>query len=170
MKKKMTNEDFKYLNKHLETLAQLKQSGYKCDKEISTVISKLHKLMGLASKSKVNFYTLGSNVENENIPGYKIGVDFPKGNRLLIVDPRTDYTTVLLVNVNESKFENIKRRIAPQTFGYQADLLVQILKEKRPDKLLIDTCGIGKGLMDMVIEKLKTQDIEMSPSGDLTYS
>ncbi|KIN36530.1 hypothetical protein B4068_2129 [Bacillus subtilis] len=48
--------------------------------------------------------------------------------------------------------------------------MVQILKEKRPDKLLIDTCGIGKGLMDMVIEKLKTQDIEMSPSGDLTYS
>ncbi|MEA5632309.1 hypothetical protein VB006_20455, partial [Bacillus velezensis] len=101
---------------------------------------------------------------------YKIGVDSPKGNRLLIVDPRTDCTTVLLVNVKDSKFENIKRRIASQTFGYQADLLVQILKEKRPDKLLIDTCGIGKGLMDMVIEKLKTQDIEMSPSGDLTYS
>ncbi|MFE7084508.1 hypothetical protein ACFU89_34180, partial [Priestia megaterium] len=24
----MTNEDFKYLNKHLETLSELKQSGY----------------------------------------------------------------------------------------------------------------------------------------------
>ncbi|AXF33431.1 hypothetical protein JDW21_21565 [Bacillus subtilis] len=38
----MTNEDFKYLNKHLETLSELKKSGYRCDAEIKRVLEAIH--------------------------------------------------------------------------------------------------------------------------------
>lgn len=33
----MTNEDFKYLNKHLETLSELKKSGYRCDADMKQI-------------------------------------------------------------------------------------------------------------------------------------
>ncbi|MCI3196941.1 hypothetical protein GXP75_14910 [Bacillus sp. HU-1818] len=50
----ISNEDFKYLNKQLETLVQLRQSGYKCDKEIGQVLGSLHEKMGLEKKVIIN--------------------------------------------------------------------------------------------------------------------
>lgn len=50
---KMTNEDFKYLNKHFEQLIKLRESGYKCDFEIRTVLDKLHEKMGLEQRATI---------------------------------------------------------------------------------------------------------------------
>lgn len=41
------NEAIELMSKHLELLVKLKQSGYRCDKEIGKVLVKIHEYMGV---------------------------------------------------------------------------------------------------------------------------
>ncbi|MFT0803230.1 hypothetical protein VSK91_19515 [Bacillus swezeyi] len=43
-------EEIELMDKHLEQLIKLKQSGYRCDQEIGKVLDKLHEYMGINKK------------------------------------------------------------------------------------------------------------------------
>ena len=47
MMKMDKTEEIELMNRHLEQLIKLKQSGYRCDQEISKVLGKMHEYMGV---------------------------------------------------------------------------------------------------------------------------
>ncbi|ATC49429.1 hypothetical protein CLI97_00092 [Bacillus velezensis] len=117
---KMTNEDFKYLNKHFEQLIKLRESGYKCDFEIRTVLDKLHEKMGLEKRAAIGTCSMPgisikepSVVVSQGAVNYSPGFGSSKGDTPL--NSQKDKPKLLILGEPSLLFEFFKAYIVPES-------------------------------------------------------
>ncbi|MFB6445848.1 hypothetical protein ACFCVT_19790, partial [Bacillus velezensis] len=111
----MTNEDFKYLNKHLETLSELKQSGYRCDSEIKRVLEAIHltifgeKIQPPSKRMKVVFNDVDKSLQekfHKNAPKILLvnGSQRGKGKTTLLLRLSQENNIPLLVGAHQKVY------------------------------------------------------------------
>ncbi|MGS0959845.1 hypothetical protein [Bacillus velezensis] len=116
----MTNEDFKYLNRHFEQLIKLRESGYKCDFEIRTVLDKLHEKMGLAQKATIGTCSMpGISIKepsvttSQGVVNYSPAFGSSKGGTTL--NSQKDKPKLLILGEPSLLFEFFKAYIVPES-------------------------------------------------------
>ncbi|RAP14905.1 hypothetical protein HS9_00229 [Bacillus velezensis] len=89
--------------------------------------------------------------------------------RIAVINPGREETTFLIIDLNNSRIEDISKKVEHGTFKHQASQIKAMIIDKRPSKLIIDANGIGKGLLDALADILKGTKVVLSKNGTLTY-
>ncbi|AWQ17025.1 hypothetical protein HRF59_05900 [Bacillus velezensis] len=116
----MTTEDFKYLNKHLETLLELKQSGYRCDSEIKRVLEAIHltifgeKIQPPSKRMKVVFNDVDKSLQekfHKNAPKMLLvnGSQRGKGKTTLLLRLSQENNIPLLVGAHQKVYKDLAK-------------------------------------------------------------
>ncbi|TXK63872.1 capsid protein [Bacillus subtilis] len=155
-------EETKVLWEYVKLLKEINDSGYLCNRELKDALTSLHKSMGFEKNTKSehtkplngNSYTLSSGYNPE---------------RIAVINPGREETTFLIIDLYNSRIEDISKKVEYGTFKHQASQIKAVIIDKRPSKLIIDANGIGKGLLDALADTLKGTKAVLSENGALTY-
>ncbi|EHA30579.1 hypothetical protein BSSC8_21640 [Bacillus subtilis subsp. subtilis str. SC-8] len=89
--------------------------------------------------------------------------------RIAVINPGGEETTFLIIDLYNSRIEDISKKVEYGTFKHQASQIKAVIIDKRPSKLIIDANGIGKCLLDALADTLKGTKVVLSENGALTY-
>ncbi|MED3440240.1 hypothetical protein P4393_12315 [Bacillus subtilis] len=87
--------------------------------------------------------------------------------KLMVVDVNRDETLIHEVLVNEGKHVALKR--ISGHFNEQARELTLFVLKERPEKLIIEDVGIGKGLLDAVNKEMSSCGFKLKDDGTVVY-
>ncbi|KXZ22323.1 capsid protein [Bacillus nakamurai] len=163
-------EETKVLWEYVKLLKEINDSGYLCNRELKDALTSLHKSIGFEKSNKNDHLNQDVKISTKPLNGtnYTLSAGhIPE--RIAVIDPGRESTTFLIIDLNNSRIEDISKKLEYGTFKHQATQIKAMIIDKRPSKLIIDANGIGKGLFDALADILKGTKVVLSNNGNLTY-
>lgn len=85
------------------------------------------------------------------------------------VDCKRDRTTICLSGMHNKAVSVCMFSVNDYSFNELAELILDLVRIKRPEKLYLEKFGMSVGISDYLIPKLKENKIVLSKSGILVY-
>ncbi|WP_396583199.1 capsid protein [Bacillus sp. SG20033] len=163
-------EETKILWEYVKLLKEINDSGYLCNRELKDALTSLHKSLGFEKNTKSEQLNRDVKFSSKPLNGnsYTLSSGY-NPERIAVINPGREETTFLIIDLYNSRIEDISKKVEYGTFKHQASQIKAIIIDKRPSKLIIDANGIGKGLLDALADALKGTKVVLSKNGTLTY-
>jgi hypothetical protein len=87
--------------------------------------------------------------------------------KLLVADVSREGTSIHKVLVEEGKYFYIRK--LEGDFNEQAEQIILITLNQRPNKVIVEEIGIGKGLLDTIIKKFSLCGLKLKDDGTVVY-
>jgi hypothetical protein len=88
--------------------------------------------------------------------------------KLFIVEVTREETFINEILVDKGKFKAFRK--ISGNFIQQAEQIVLLLLKEKPDKIIVEDVGIGKGLIDALINIMSNYKLELLNNGTVLYN
>jgi hypothetical protein len=87
--------------------------------------------------------------------------------KIFMIDVYGDETLIYKSFVEEGKFQAFRK--INGDFDSQVEKIILLALKERPSKIMIDTTGIGRGLLDCLRKNIESYGLELKEDATVVY-